>query len=78
METQQSQRITLEVIYRAVQHIQQQLNQINKKLEEEAEFTEEENEEFIEGTREAWKEIDEGKGKKMSVEEFLNEIRSLK
>ena len=28
--------------------------------------------------QEAWKEIDEGKFKRMSTEDFLNEIRSLK
>ena len=77
MEIQEKQKITIEAIYKAVRHIQQQLDQINEKLEGEAEFTEEENNEFIDGTREAWKEIDEGKYTKYnSPEEFLATFRS--
>ncbi|MBI3333905.1 AbrB/MazE/SpoVT family DNA-binding domain-containing protein [Candidatus Pacearchaeota archaeon] len=34
--------------------------------------------EFARRTEEAWKEIEEGKFKRMSKEEFLKEIRSLK
>lgn len=33
--------------------------------------------EFAKRTEAAWKEIEEGKGKRMSVQDFLNEIRSL-
>ncbi|MEN9626285.1 MAG: hypothetical protein RL557_613 [archaeon] len=33
---------------------------------------------FTMGTEEAWREIDEGKYKEMTVDEFLQEIRSLK
>lgn len=65
-------QITLEAIYKTIQHMQQELHEIKEKLDWEDEFTEEENEEFIKGTREAWKEIDEGKYTKYnSPEEFL-------
>ncbi len=65
-------QVSLEKIYSAIQKIQQELHHINEKLDWENEFTEEENEEFIKGTREAWKEIDEGKYTTYhSPEEFL-------
>ncbi|MEK6880472.1 MAG: hypothetical protein AABY22_12725 [Nanoarchaeota archaeon] len=64
-------QITLEAIYKTIQNIQQELHEI-KDIIVEDEFTEEENEEFIKGTREAWKEIDEGKYTTYSSpEEFL-------
>ena len=33
--------------------------------------------EFAMSTEEAWKEVDEGKAKKMSPEDFLNELNAL-
>ena len=71
-------QITLEEIYLAIQKMQQELHNLNDRLGRSDEFTEEENKEFDEGTRQAWEEIDEGKGKKMSIKEFLGEIKSLK
>jgi len=77
METQQErQGVTLETIYKIMKNIQQELHQINEKLDWESEFREEEDKEFIKGTREAWKEIDEGKGITMSKEEFLKELKN--
>ena len=73
---QQNPQTTLEKIYKMVQNIQQELHEINKKLRLENEFTEEEDEEFIKGTEEAWKESDEGKGITMTKEEFLKELES--
>ena len=63
---------TLEKIYLAIQNMQRELHNINEKLDWESEFSEEENEEFSARTREAWKEIDEGKFTSYdSGEEFL-------
>jgi hypothetical protein len=73
METKQ---ISLEKIYKAIQNIQQELHNINDKLDWENEFTEEENKEFEEGTRQAQKEIDEGKGITTAKEEFLAEMET--
>ncbi len=68
--------ITLEKIYYAIQNIQRELSNIKEKLDWETDFTEEENKEFIEGTREAWKEIDEGKYTTYnSPEEFLSTLK---
>ncbi len=65
-------QITLEEIYAAILNMLRELHNINKKLNQEHEFTEEENKEFTEGTRQAWKEIDEGKYTKYgSPEGFL-------
>ena len=71
-------QVTLEKIYEMLKKIEIEVEILNDRLDWEHEFTEEENKEFIEGTREAWKEVDEGKGKRMSVKEFLGEINSLK
>ena len=54
-------QITLEKIYDAIKNMQQELHNINERLDWEHEFTEEENKIFAEGTERAWKEIDEGK-----------------
>ena len=75
---EQDQQITLEKIYTIMQKMQRDLRIIEEKLDWEHEFTEEENKEFIEGTRKAWREIDEGNGKKTTVDEFLDEIMALK
>lgn len=72
-------QVTLETIYRTIQNIQQELHEIKEKLDWEDKFTEEENEEFIKGTREAWKEIDEGKYTTYnSPEEFLATFKEKK
>lgn len=71
-----SKQITLEKVYEAIKSVQQELHQINERLDWENEFTEEENDEFIKGTEEAWKEIDEGKGITRTKEEFLEEMKS--
>lgn len=72
-------QITLEAIYKALQNMQHELHEIKEKLDWEDEFTEEENEEFIKGTREAWKEIDEGKYTTYnSPEEFLATFKEKK
>lgn len=71
-------QVTLEGIYEMLKKIESEVEIINSRLDWEHEFTEEETAEFVEGTRQAWKEIDEGKGKKMSPKEFLDEINSLK
>ncbi len=71
-------QIILEKIYELLKKIEVEVEMINDRLDLEGEFTEEENAEFVEGTRLAWEEIDEGKGKKMSVKEFLDEINSFK
>ena len=71
--------ITLEMIYSLMKNMQEELHDINNRLDWSDEFTEEENKEFEEGTRQAWKEIDEGKYTQYdSPEEFLKEIDSLK
>ena len=69
-------QITLEAIYKAIQNLQHELQNINEKLDGESEFIDEENKEFIEGTKEAWKEIDEGKYTTYnSPEEFLDTFK---
>ena len=69
METKQ---ISLEEIYQKLLEINANIKKF-KKIEQYLEDLE-----FAKRTEEAWKEIDEGKGKKMSVNEFMNEIKSLK
>ncbi|MEK6844285.1 MAG: hypothetical protein AABX83_02560 [Nanoarchaeota archaeon] len=72
----EAKQITLETIYKAIQNLQYELHNIKEKLDEESEFTNEENREFIEGTREAWKEIDEDKYTTYSSsEEFLSTLK---
>jgi predicted transcriptional regulator len=73
---QQSQKITLETLYKTMQEMKQELHQIHEKIDWENDFTEEENQEFIKGTRQAQKEIDEGKGVTKSEEEFLAEMET--
>ena len=69
METKQ---ISLEEIYQKLLEINANIKKF-KKIEQYLEDLE-----FAKRTEEAWKEIDEGKGKKMPVKEFLSEIKSLK
>lgn len=52
------------------QIILKKASDMDKQLEEDLEFAKR--------TEAAWKEIEEGKFKRMSVEDFLKEIRSLK
>ena len=60
----------LVVIRNKDQIILKKADKFDKNLEEDLEFARR--------TEEAWKEIESGKYKSMSVEEFLEEIRSLK
>jgi len=69
-------QISLEKIYEAIQNMQKELHNINEKLDWENDFTEEENREFIEGTRQAQREIGEGKGITMEKEDFLAEMET--
>lgn len=52
------------------QIILKKANKFDKNLEEDLEFARR--------TEEAWKEIQQGRAKKMSVNDFIKEIRSLK
>jgi hypothetical protein len=54
-------QVTLEKIYEMLKKIEVEVEMINERLDWENEFSEDENKEFVEGTRKAWKEIDEGK-----------------
>lgn len=62
-------QISLNEIYKILLELKSKMQSIDQYIEDL---------EFARRTEEAWKEIDEGKGKKMSVKEFLSEIKSLK
>lgn len=67
---------TLEKIYSMLKKMESEIEMINAKLDWENEFTEEENKEFIEGTKRAWKDIDDGKYTTYdSAEEFLETFK---
>ena len=69
-------QVTLEQIYFAIQKMQKDLHIIEEKLDWEKEFSEEENIDFIEKTKKAWKEVDEGKYTSYnSPEEFLTTFK---
>ncbi len=68
--------ITLGKIYEKLGKIELDIELLNDKLDWANEFSEEENKEFEEGTREAWKEIEEGRyARYNSTEEFLESFK---
>jgi hypothetical protein len=69
-------QITLEKIYEMLKRIEVDVEMINCRLNCGGDFSEEENGEFVNGTRQAWKEIDEGKCTCYnSTEEFLETFK---
>ncbi len=65
-------QVTLEKIYEMLKKIEVEVEMINTRMDWESQFTDEENENFARETREAWKEIDDGKYSSYdSPEEFL-------
>ncbi len=62
-------------LYDVVKSMQQELHEVKEAVVQ-TELTEEDLE-FIEGTRQAQKEIDEGKGITLPAEEFLKKLESL-
>lgn len=62
-------QVSLNEIYKILLELKSKMQKVDQHFEDL---------EFARRTEEAWKEIDAGKGKKMSVNEFMNEIKSLK
>ena len=74
------QTIDIKKLNEEVKALKLEVAQIREELDFEKvpEFSEEENLKFAKDTEEAWKDVEEGRFKKMSPEEFLEEIRSFK
>ena len=70
----QTEVVTKKTLHKVLLDIKQELHEL-KEIFLCKELTEEDRE-FIEGTRQGWKEIDEGKGRTRSREEFLKELES--